>query len=332
MGAGKTIRKIHFGAFVILLSGCADQPSALNPAGEEADSIHVLFLTMATGAAVTWLIVIGMMIYAFRASRRPHPREASQALIFWGGGVFPSIVLMCLLGYALWLMPNIRPWIGPQAETTRIEVVGEQYWWRIRYLDRQGKLLFETANELRLPLGEPTTFSLLARDVIHSFWIPALGGKMDMIPGRRNQLTLTPTRPGIYRGPCAEFCGSAHALMVVSAHVLAKSDFEAWIKARTAPSSRPAASEGARLFVRHGCPACHAVDGMADAHGAVGPNLTALSERMTIGAGALKNTPENIALFIRDPAAIKPGATMPAFGMLPPAEIQAMAAWLGGRQ
>ncbi|MDB5550477.1 MAG: Cytochrome c oxidase, subunit [Rhizobium sp.] len=326
---GKTIRTIYSGVIVIFLSACADQRSALNPAGEEAQSVYILFLTMAVGAAVIWLIVISLVIHAFRASRRRHQREASQALILWGGAVFPSIVLLLLLVYTLWLMPNIRPWFDEAENRPRIEITGEQYWWRIRYLDSGGALLFETANELRLPLGEPTAFSLLARDVIHSFWIPALGGKMDMIPGRINRLALTPTRPGIYRGPCAEFCGTSHALMNVTAKVVEKQEFEVWLAARRTRSA-PERSDGARLFVRHGCPACHAVDGMAEARGAIGPNLTALGERLTIGAGTLKNTKENLALFIRDPAAIKPGATMPAFDMLPPAEIDAIAAWLGG--
>jgi cytochrome c oxidase subunit II len=328
LGVAKTIRTIYSGAIVIPLSGCADQQSALNPAGEEAQSVYVLFLTMAAGAAIIWLIVIGLMIHAFREGRKQHPQEGSQALILWGGAVFPSAVLLLLLAYALWLMPNVRPWFGGQQTGPRIEMSGEQYWWRIRYLDSKGALLFETANELRLPLGEPTTFSLMAGDVIHSFWIPALGGKMDMIPGRTNQLTLTPTRPGIYRGPCAEFCGTSHALMNVTATVVEKQQFEAWIAARRTPEV-PERSEGARLFVRHGCPACHTIEGM-EAKGRIGPDLTLLGERATIGAGTLANTPWNIARFIRDPAAIKPGATMPAFDMLPDAEIETLAAWLGG--
>jgi cytochrome c oxidase subunit 2 len=284
---------------------------------------------MASGAAIIWLIVMGLMVHAFRGGRKQHPQEGSQALILWGGAVLPSALLLLLLGYALWLMPNVRPWFGGGDATPRIEVTGEQYWWRVRYLDAEGKLLFETANELRLPLGEPTTFALRTRDVIHSFWIPALGGKMDMIPGRTNHLTLTPARAGLYRGPCAEFCGTSHALMNMAATVMEKPRFEAWAAARRTGGA-PQPAEGARLFVRHGCPACHAVDGMADARGTIGPNLTALGERQTIGAGTLRNTRENLALFIRDPKAIKPGATMPAFDMLPQAEIDVMAAWLGG--
>lgn len=329
MGAGLSIRTTCPAILPVLLANCSSDPSALSPAGQEADAIYILFRTMAIGAAVIWLGVMALLMYGFRVSRSTHPRHASQALILWGGAVFPSVTLLLLLGYALWLIPNIRPWSEAAGRGMRVEVTGEQYWWRVRYLDDQGKLLFETANEVLLPLGEPTTFSLLSRDVIHSFWIPALGGKMDMIPGRENWLTLTPTRPGIYRGPCAEFCGTSHALMTVTAKVVAQPEFDAWITARR---QRPALmrSEGARLFVRHGCPACHAVDGMGEAKGAIGPNLTAFAERMTVGVGTLKNTRENIALFIRNPAAIKPGATMPAFEMLPPAEIDAIATWLGG--
>ena len=331
MGAGLSIRTIVPCAFLILLASCSNEPSALSPAGEEAHAIYTLFLAMAIGTGVIWVGVVALMVYSFRAGRRAHPRQSSQALILWGGAVFPSVTLLLLLGYALWLMPNIRPWTKPEGEGARIEVTGEQYWWRIRYLDDQGKLLFETANELLIPLDEATTFSLVARDVIHSFWIPALGGKMDMIPGRINHLTLTPTRAGIYRGPCAEFCGTSHALMTITATVVEKPEFEAWLSARL---RRDGTSErqGAELFTKHGCPACHSVDGMAAARGTVGPNLTALSERLTIGAGALKNTKENLARFIANPAAVKPGATMPAFDMLPQTEIDAIAGWLGGRE
>lgn len=331
MGAGLPIRTIYSGAALTLLAGCSSEPSVLSPAGQEAEAIYILFRMMTIGATVIWIGVVALMIYSFRASRRAHPRQASQGLILWGGAVFPAVTLLLLLSYALWLMPSLRPWTKAEGNGLRIEVTGEQYWWRIRYQDDQGRLLFETANELLVPLNEATTFSLRARDVIHSFWIPALGGKMDMIPGRENRLTLTPTRPGIYRGPCAEFCGTSHALMIVTVKVVARREFDVWLAARR---ERPTLSDsgGARLFVRHGCPACHAVDGMSLARGAIGPNLTAFGERMTVGAGALRNTPDNIARFIADPSGVKPGATMPAFDMLPPADIDAIATWLGGLQ
>ena len=327
MSTGAALRILP--AFLLLLlGGCTGRQSALDPAGEEAQSVHTLFIVMVSGGAVIWLAMIALMFYAARPSRRPQPREASQALILWGGAIFPSIVLLALLGYALWLMPNVRPWFRTLENGPRIEVTGEQYWWRIRYLDAAGEPLFETANELRLPVDERTTFTLLARDVIHSFWLPSLGGKMDMIPGRANMLTLKPTRTGVYRGACAEFCGTSHALMAVTATVMERQDYEAWIDRRksAAPIEQ---DEGAALFVRHGCPACHAIDGM-QARGRIGPDLTGLGERATIGAGTLSNTPENIARFIRDPQAIKPGATMPAFDMVPDDEIKTIAAWLGG--
>lgn len=231
MGAGKTASTIYPGALAIFLSGCTGQQSALDPAGDEARSVYILFLTMAIGGAAIWLAVVGLMIHAAREERQTR-REGSQALILWGGAFFPTVVLLLLLGYALWLMPTIRPWSGRDDEAPRIEVTGEQYWWRIRYLDGRGEVLFETANELRLPVGERTTFSLLAADVIHSFWIPSLGGKMDMIPGRTNRLALTPRRAGVYRGPCAEFCGTSHALMTVTARAVERQAFEAWIAAR----------------------------------------------------------------------------------------------------
>lgn len=328
MNTAAAIRTLPAGLLFAFMCSCSDRQSTLDPTGEEAQSIHTLFLVMTSGAVVIWLLVVGLMLHAMRTHRRPHREEGSQALILWGGAVFPSVVLLALLTYVLWLMPNIRPWFESSAAGPRIEVTGEQYWWRVRYLDSEGKPLFETANEVRLPAGQETVFVLRARDVIHSFWIPSLGGKMDMIPGRTNSLSLKPTRPGAYRGPCAEFCGTSHTLMAITAVVIDRPDYDAWIAARMNRTSVPG-SEGAALFVKHGCPACHAIDG-TDARGRIGPDLTALAERETIGAGTLANTPENIARFIRNPAAIKPGATMPAFDMLPPAEVDALAAWLGG--
>ncbi|KAF5885484.1 cytochrome B, partial [Rhizobium sp. PEPV16] len=154
---------------------------------------------MVIGGISIWLGVTLLFLHAARHRRQAWPAEKAAALIAWGGVAFPTVVLLLLLGYAVWLMPAIRPW-NPLAEKDgAIEVTGEQFWWRIRYPAVGDQPAFETANEIRLPVGRPATFSLKATDVIHSFWIPALGGKMDMIPGRTNYLTLTPTRTGSYR-------------------------------------------------------------------------------------------------------------------------------------
>lgn len=310
------------------LSACSGIQSALDPAGREAADVATLFFTMLVGGVVIWAGVVGMLFYAAH-KRRVHSENAAGRVILWCGALLPTVILAALLSYAVWLMPNVRPWFaGDDRGMRRIEVTGEQFWWRVRYLDEGGALAFETANELRIPVGERVVFSLKSPDVIHSFWIPVLGGKMDMIPGRENRLTLLAEKPGTYRGVCAEFCGTSHALMAFSVLAMEKQEFEDWMAARRASSGAQDA-EGLAAFLRHGCSACHAISG-TQARGTIGPDLTAFGERGTVGAGTRPNLEEHIASFIRDPGKIKPEARMPHFSMLPDAEIERIATYLKG--
>jgi cytochrome c oxidase subunit II len=167
-------------------------------------------------------------------------------------------------------------------------------------------------------------------DVIHSFWIPSLGGKMDMIPGRTTRLVLEPERPGTYRGACAEYCGESHALMAFSVEVMERDDFDAWLAAERAPAAAPTADparRGAELFHQVGCGACHAIRG-TEATGDIGPDLTHLASRRTLAAGTLPMTEEALVRWISDPQAVKPGARMPAFGVLGEQRVEALAAYL----
>lgn len=314
---------------LIPLSGCSGIQSALDPAGDEAAAIYTLLLVMVVGGTLVWLAVVGLLLHAARQRDAPWSEQAASRLIAWGGVAFPVVVLLALLAYAVWLMPAIRPWLARAAPEARpIAVTGEQFWWRIRYPAAEGMPAFETANELRLPVGERAVFALEAADVIHSFWIPVLGGKMDMIPGRTNTLSLLPTRVGVFRAPCAEFCGASHALMAFSVVVMEREAYAAWRRLQAA-GHEPGGSEGARLFAHHGCAGCHGLRGLAPT-ASLGPDLTFFGQRQTVGAGALANTRENVARFIRDPAKIKPGATMPAFDMVPEADIAAIADYLVG--
>lgn len=325
----KAISRYALPILLIALSACSGRQSALDPAGEEATAIYHLFLVMVIGGALIWIAVVGLLLHAARRRKTSWSVENSGRLIALGGVVFPVTVLLALLAYAIWLMPAIRPWLARSTtQTETIEVTGEQFWWRFRHPAADNIPAFETANELRLPVGKRTAFSLKAADVIHSFWIPALGGKMDMIPGRTNTLSLQPTKTGIFRAPCAEFCGTSHTLMTFSVVVMEADDYAAWRRSQAA-GNRPEGSEGERLFARHGCAGCHGVRGVT-ASATLGPDLTFFGQRQTIGAGTLAMTAENAARFIRDPAAVKPGAKMPAFDMLPDADITAIADYLVG--
>lgn len=314
---------------LVALTACAGPQSALVTAGRDAERIAGLWWWMAGGALLIWLAVVALSLYAIRGQRERHSERAANLLIIGGGALFPTVVLGGLLAYGLSLMPSLLAL--PPAEGLRVEVSGEQWWWRVRY-HVPGREPIELANEVRLPVGRRVELTLSSPDVIHSLWIPSLAGKMDMIPGRVTRLPVEPTRTGVFRGACAEYCGDSHALMSLYAVVLEEDEFAAWLEHQATPAraaTEAAAARGQRLFLENGCGACHTVRGTA-AEGVVGPDLTHVGSRLSLAAGVLPTDPEAFARWIRSPEAIKPGAHMPAFGMLPDEQVRALAAYLEG--
>jgi len=303
-----------------VLAGCSGPQSALDPAGWEAEMVAQLFWVMLIGAAIVWAIVIGAAVFAGRFQKTPISEKAGLRIVLWAGAVFPTIVLAALLVYGLRLLPMLR---APGADMT-VEVSGEQFWWRVTYRP-EGRPAVASANEIRLPVGASVEFVLTAPDVIHSFWIPALGGKIDMIPGRTNRLILKPTKAGTYRGACAEFCGESHALMAFPVIVMKPAEFNAWLEGQGADAASQASPAA---FLANGCGGCHTVRG-TPATGTIGPDLTHIAGRQTIGAGILPNTPEYLGRFIAATETIKPGSRMPSFGMLPDADAASIVAYLG---
>jgi cytochrome c oxidase subunit 2 len=311
----------------LVLASCDGAQSALAPAGREAERIAALFWWMAGGAAVVWAALVALGVYAVRARLDPGHHRWAAMWIIGGGAVVPSVVLAVLLAFGLDLLPEL---LAPApAGSLRVSVAGERWWWRVRYETPQGPV--ELANEVRLPVGEPVEFHLESGNVIHSFWIPSLGGKVDMIPGRRTRLTLRPAVTGRFRGQCAEYCGIGHALMGFPVVVMEKGEFERWLQAQAQPA-RPAAGAAARgqeAFQAHGCGACHAVRGTA-ARGVIGPDLTHVGGRLSLGAGLLPNGRGALVGWLADPEHQKPGVLMPSYGMLPPEELHALAVYLEG--
>lgn len=309
----------------LALGGCDGPQSALDAAGRDAAAVGNLFWIMVAGAVVIWAIVIGIAIAA--VLRPPGSARAANALILGGGVAFPVVVLAALLTVGLGLLPD---W-AESGTRVKIHVTGEQWWWRVTYERADGTTVSDS-NEIHMPAGEPVEFVLTADDVIHSFWIPPIGGKLDMIPGRTNRLVLTAEKPGTYRGVCAEFCGTSHALMAFSAIVHEPAEFDAWLDSQEQPATVADTDEARRgrdLFLGAGCGGCHVMRGVAEL-GNVGPDLTHIGSRDTLGAGILPNDPETLAAWIRDPKALKPGVAMPAYDMLPDADIAAIAAFLAG--
>jgi cytochrome c oxidase subunit 2 len=270
--------------------------------------------------------VLGLALYAVVTPER-QDLTGPHRLIVWGGVIVPTVLLSLLLAYGLALVPEFLAPAPPGS--LRVHVTGEQYWWRVRY-QPQGRAPVDLANEIRLPVGEEVEFLLDSKDVIHSFWIPALGGKVDMIPGRQTRLRLSPTRTGTFRGTCAEYCGASHALMSFAVVVQEKAEFERWLAAQAAPARPPSdalARTGRDVLVANGCGACHALRGTA-ADGVVGPDLTHVGGRASLAAGILPNQAAAFSRWIAATDELKPGVHMPAFGMLSAAESSALAAYL----
>ncbi|TWT66516.1 cytochrome c oxidase subunit II [Allorhodopirellula solitaria] len=302
--------------------------SALDFAGKGAERIAELFYWMTGGAIVIWIVVIGLAVYAVM-SRRAHPVRMTHWLVIGGGAVIPTITLTALLSYGLAMLPELQE-PAPKGSTT-IEVAGVRWWWRVNYLDPSGGRIV-TANEIYLPVDQPVEFKLTSEDVIHSFWIPSLGGKIDMVPGRTNRLKLHPTREGVFHGVCAEFCGEAHAQMRFRVVVTDQNAFDEWLETQSqASKSSSEMAEGEAMFLSRGCSACHTIRGTS-ADGMVGPDLTHFGSRLSIAAGVLDNTPQNLARWLVDTHGVKPGVEMPAFESLSGEEVDTLVRYLGALQ
>ena len=314
----------------ILASACEGPQSVLVPAGRDAERVAHLFTVMAIGALLIWMAVVLIAIYAIHSRREVHTAREANLLIIGGGVALPTVVLGALLAYGLPVLPTL---LTPAPDDSlRIDVSGKQWWWRVRYRTAAGDV--ETANELRLPVGQRVELRLESTDVIHSFWVPSIAGKVDMIPGRMTRLALEPTRTGVFRGACAEYCGTSHALMAFAVVVMEPEDFRHWLEQQAQPArvpTDPLAAQGQTELVANGCGACHTVRG-TEADGTIGPDLTHVGGRLHIGAGILRSEPEAFLHWIAQTDTIKPGVHMPAFRALPRDQLAALAAYLDSLQ
>jgi cytochrome c oxidase subunit II len=318
-------RALMIAAAALCLSACQENHSALTAHGPVAGQIaNLTWFLLAVVAAVAAIVAVTLWL-ALRGSNQSRKWIADPRAVIAGGVIFPVIVLSILLGYGLHVASGLS--VVEVRSPVRIDVTGEQWWWRVRY--RSGDRTVETANEVRIPVGQDIVFNLSSADVIHSFWIPSLAGKMDMIPGRTTTLRLAADRPGIYRGICAEYCGGAHAFMALDVIAMPKADYEAWLSnasvART-PSTE-SSRRGADLFARSGCGGCHAIGGTA-ANGTIGPDLTTLASRRWIAAGLLPMNEDSLARFIAEGQHLKPGNKMPPFRIFSGDELRALTSFL----
>lgn len=310
------------------LGGCAGVQSALAPEGTAAREIATLWWVMATGAGLIFITVLGLALYALKSDPERHRRLGSPALIVGGGVVLPVVVLSALLVYSFILGGSLTDRVAPEA--LRITVSGRQWWWEVRYQPAGSPEPVVSANELHIPVGEPVELRLEASDVIHSFWVPSLAGKMDMIPGQTNRLVVQADRPGLYRGQCAEYCGGPHALMAFYVIAEPAEAFAAWLARERRPARAPAEPDrrrGLQLFLDSGCGTCHAIRGTA-ADGRFGPDLTHVGGRRSLAAGILPVNLGTLAGWIADSQQIKPGNRMPSFNTFDGEALRTLAAYL----
>lgn len=313
----------------LLLAGCNTEQSALDPRGPHAETVHRLTEVMTVGAAAILALVCLATLLAIVLPRRLRAPMGGRGFVVALGFVFPVVVLTGLLVWGLGTLGGLSE---PGRPALRVEVVGYKWWWRIVYRDGEDRAVLETANEIHVPAGLPVEFVLTTEDVIHSFWVPALGGKLDMIPGRTNRLVLSAAAPGVYRGQCAEFCGDMHALMAFKVVAHDRAAFEAWWAREAGPAAAPAAGEartGAALFEENGCGACHTVRGTAAA-GRLGPDLTHIGSRLTIAAGTFPRNAGTLAGWVASSQHLKPGNAMPSYDRLSGPDLRALAAYLEG--
>lgn len=313
-------------ACAALLCGCGGMQSALDPRGPEAQSVAAVGWAMFAGAAAILLLVMGLALYAVYGAPERRRRVRSRTFIVAGGVVFPVVTLSALLAYGVVSMRALRA--AAPAHAATIEVIGHRWWWEVRYHDTGGGMTIG-ANEIRIPAGQPVNLLLRSRDVIHSFWVPQLAGKLDLVPGRSNRLVLQADQPGVFRGQCAEYCGAQHARMAF--HVVAEAPpaHAAWLVRQRQPAAVPAAPQllrGRDAFRSH-CAACHTVRGSTLAR-QPGPDLTHVAGRDFLAAGTLPNTRDNLLRYIAHSQEIKPGSGMPSHAHLGEEALHDIVAYL----
>lgn len=286
--------------------------SVLEPASTQGREILGLFWVVLGITGIIFLVVTTLVVIAVVRFRSrpggPPPSQTDENLtleLVWT--VIPLVIVAVLFVFTVRVMHRV----DPQA-TNRdpdLVIVAHQWWWELHY-PKQG---FYSANEIHVPVNTKLLLELESADVVHDFWVPALGKKVDAIPGHPNTLWLTVVRPGVFLGTCDEFCGTEHAWMRIRVIGQPKDEFDAWAAHQALPApepSSPEASRGAELFNDMTCASCHAIGGTT-ATARIGPDLTHVASRDTLASGALDNTPENLARWIADPQGIKPGCFMP---------------------
>ena len=325
---------------LLLLGACSYQhyQSDFGNGAIEDSQFLTLFTIFLVVCCVMYLLVIGFLVAGILRRRsgeeadlhetspryQPHP-AIRATLIGWTALIGAGLIALAIASF--FADRSMAKAAGN--EKLSINVTANQWWWNIQYNSNEPSKTLRTANELHLPIGVPVRIVLASNDVIHSFWVPSLAGKQDLIPGRENDISITPTKVGLYRGQCAEFCGTQHANMALVVQVEPYADFLKWWHDGLSPAktpSAPLAQAGYQYVTTRECAMCHAIAGTA-AGGTVGPDLTHFASARSIAAGTLPMNEANIRRWVDDPQGVKPGTKMPKVP-LQPADLKAVVAYL----
>jgi cytochrome c oxidase subunit II len=303
----RALSLICAGALVVLAAGCGGNQNTVAPASPQEHSISDLFWVMLGGATIGFALVVALLWLGYARRARPGlPRAVGERgatrLVVGLGIALPAALLIALFVWSDVFVITSTAAPSRSSTSLAVNVIGHDWWWEVRYPGTP----VVTANEIHIPVRTRVYLSASTADVIHSFWIPELNRKIDMIPGRTGHIVLDADRPGVFRGQCSEFCGLQHAHMAVSVVAESQRSFRRWLAANAAPAK----SGNAAAFLASGCGDCHQIRGTA-ARGDVGPDLTHLELRRTLAALTLANTPANLDRWIRHPQAVKPGSRMP---------------------
>jgi cytochrome c oxidase subunit 2 len=306
-------------SFVLVLAGCSGNQSMFNPQGPAARSLATLGWTLLTISVVVYVLVIAAMFWAL--TRRRTDEDDSPATTraltrtVTAATVVTAVILVVLTAASVIADRGLTTPSGPGA--IEVDVIGHRFWWDFRYRHVTPSQWVNSPNELHVPIGVPVVLNVQSTDVIHSFWVPNLHGKRDLVPGQITHTWIQADAAGVYRGQCAEFCGYQHANMAFLVVAEPMADFQKWIQHQREPAAEPsseAARHGQNLFVGTTCIMCHAVRGTT-AGSRVGPDLTHVGSRQTIAAGTLPNTHEQLRKWISGAQSIKPGNVMPSHAL-----------------
>ncbi|RWM81663.1 MAG: cytochrome c oxidase subunit II [Mesorhizobium sp.] len=300
---------------LLLLSGCGGVQSALDAHGHTAILLKSLIVFVVATCFAVWIIVMLVLIWSLmrrRDGQAADDRSLHRRMTIAVSGAVAATALI-ISGLTIVSFYTTRALDAARNPDVTIRVRAQQWWWQFIYEDADPAQSFHTANEIHIPVGKAVRVRLESSDVIHSFWVPSLAGKQDLIPGRENVLTLRAERPGVYRGQCAEFCGLQHSHMALFVIAEDEESYRQWASAQRKEGLQPREPEivaGKAVFMARQCAACHTIRG-TEASGTTGPDLTHIGSRHTIAAGLLENTRGSLAAWIADPQTLKPGNNMP---------------------